>query len=455
MRRRVAALGLLLMVSVALLYVVPAGALSVGSIEVKSRRGMPFLAEIPLVMTQREQQQGITATIGTPQEYQEEGLQRADFIDRLAVTWIKGEHDVLRVTSKVSIYDAAFQLVLLVHVGQVTIVKTYPVVLFGSSAAPSAAAPAVTPPETKPVKEAAIKKSTIKEATIAPPPKAQPSSIPGVLQTWQQGLPPRYGPVESGTTLYHIVGQLGAPKGMIWQVIVRIWQANQTHFTGGNLHGLKSGSFLLLPSDLAASVSTLTSEEAQRIVAQQWDVWQTLRRTIQGRQSAVPSRYTSLARAVVAAEPILATPVASARASPAPATQPETESPSLTLATVTLPDELQPATASSADRRLVFRGLEEFLAQRLPQLAAQDNVPTTISAAELQTALQGLEDRLAQRFQTSVQQITLTPPPPSSSPTLLEKMLPAGSMVHVLVLENTLLLVVVAVVMWRWYRSGA
>jgi Tfp pilus assembly protein FimV len=448
------------MVSLALLHVDPVGALSIGSIEVKSRRGLPFLAEIPLVMTQREQQEGISATIGDQQEYQEEGVLRATFIDRLAVNWIKGTPDVLRVTSTEPISDAAFHLVLLVHVGKVTIVKSYAVVLFGSSAPPRVAAPAVAPPPPKPVKEMAAAPSPPKAkpveetVTTPPPPKAKPSPVPSALRTWQQGLPPRYGPVEAGATLYGIVGQLGVPKGMIWQVIVRLWQANQTKFTGGNLHGLKSGTHLLLPSDLAATASAMTSDEAQRVVAQQWDVWQTLRRTIQGRQSAVPSRHTSIARAVTPV-PVLSASVSGARASPTPAMLPSAESAPLALATVTLPTELQPATALPGDLRLVFRGLEEFLAQRLPQLEAPDNVPTTISAVELQTALQGLENRLVQRFQTSVQQVTLAQQPPSSSPTLLEQMLPVDSMVHVLVLENTLLLLVAAGVLWRWYRSGA
>lgn len=451
MMKRVATVGLVLMVSLTLLHAAPVRALSIGNIEVKSRRGMPFLAEIPLVMTQREQQQGISAAIGDQQEYQDEGVPRAEFIDRLAVSWIKGTPDILRVTSQEPISDATFHLVLLVHVEQVTVVKSYPVVLFGSSAPPRAAAPAVTPPSRPP---SPTPKSVNATATAPLPSKPKPSPMSSALQAWQQGLPPRYGPVKAGATLYSIVGQLGAPRGMIWQVIVSLWQANQTQFTGGNLHGLKSGTFLLLPSDLAARASAMTTEEAQRVVAQQWDVWQTLRRTIQGRQSAVPSRHTSIAQAVTPVQ-VLSVSMSDARASPAPETLPSAEPSPMGPATVVLPNELQPATALPSDLRLVFRGLEEFLAQRLPQLEAEDHVPTTISSVELKTALQGLEDRLLQRFQTSVQQVTLTQQPPSSSPTLLEQLLPADSMVHVLVLENTLLLLVAAGVLWHWYRSGA
>ena len=428
MNRRVAALGLFLMVGLALVDVAPVGALSVGNIDVKSRHGVPFLAEIPLLLGQRERQQGITVALGNRQDYQEEGLPRAELIDRLAVAWIKEPPDIIRITSQEPVLDAAFHLVLLVHSGQVTIVKTYRVEL---PAAPS-------PPQ------AMVRKETARPTTVSKP---EPPSISEALRAWQQGLPPRYGPVEKGKTLYSVVVQLGVPKEVIWQAVVRIWQANQAKFSGGNLHGLQSGSFLLLPPDLVEGIATMRIKEARDIIAEQWDQWQTLRRTLQGRQSVVPSRYTSVAlsqnRELSTPQPIaIVEPTPVSRASP------------LSVATVVLPTELQPTTQLAGDLRLVFRGLEEFLAQRLPELEGRDQMPASVSVVELQTALQGLEERLMQRFQTSVQQITITQQPPSSpTPTLLEQMLPSTSMVHVLVLENSLLLLIAVGILWRWYRS--
>jgi Tfp pilus assembly protein FimV len=423
-------LGLVLMVGLALINVVPVGALSVGNIDVKSRRGAPFLAEIPLTVGQRERQQGITVALGNRQDYQEEGLPRAELIDRLAVTWLKEPRDALRITSQEPVSEAAFHLVLLVHSGQVTIVQTYQVEL---PAAPS-------PPQVM----------ARQEATRTPPAlKPEPPSISETLRIWQQGLPPRYGPVEKGKTLYSVVVQLGVPTGVIWQAVVRIWQANQPQFSGGNLHGLQSGSFLLLPPDLAEGIAAMTIKEARDIIAQQWDKWQTLRGTLQGRQSVVPARHTSIALAqnhvLLPSQP---EPVAIVEATPVPRASP------LSVATVVLPTELQPTTQLAGDLRLVFRGLEEFLAQRLPELEGRDQAPTSVSVVELQTALQGLEERLMQRFQTSIQQVSITPQPPTSpTPTLLEQMLPSSSMVHVLVLENSLLLLIAVGVVWRWYRS--
>jgi Tfp pilus assembly protein FimV len=420
-----ATFGLVLMVGLALIDVASVGALAVGNIDVKSRRGTPFLAEIPLTLGQRERQQGITVTLGNRQDYQEEDLPRAELIDRLAVTWLKGQRDALRITSQEAVPDAAFHLVLLVHSGQVTIVKAYRVEI----------------PAASPSQASAPKKST-RVVTAS-----KPSSASSALRAWQQGLPSRYGPVEKGNTLYGIVMKLGLPKGTLWQAVVRIWQANQPKFSSGNLHGLRFGSFLLLPPDLADRIAAMTAKEARGIVAQQWDKWQTLRRTLQGRQSVVPSRHTSVALARNRV-PLMSKPAVIVEAMPVTMGLP------LSVATVVLPTELQPATQLAGDLRLVFRGLEEFLTQRLPELEGRGQVPTSISVVELQTALHGLEERLMQRFQTSVQQVTITQQPPTTpTPTLLEQMLPSGSMVHVLVLENSLLLLIAVGILWRWYRS--
>ncbi len=439
MNIRATTLGLALMIGLTLAHAAPLLALSVGDIAVQSRRGAPFLAEIPLKLNQRERDKGVSVMLGDGQDYREEGLRRAAVIDRLSVTLRQGTQDVINIFSKDPVQNAAFNLVLLVRSGQVTIVQTYAVKLPGAPAPPPTVARAVTTPVPKPSK---------RSATMTPSARPKSSSLSSDSQSWQQGLPERYGPVERGKTLYRIVVDLGVPKGSVWQAAVRIWQTNKRQFSGGNLHGLRSGTYLTLAPDLAKGVAAMSAKEAREIVSEQWEKWQAVRRTVQGRQSAVPSRHTSVARAkgIIPAQPKSA-PVVEAP-------PPESEGVPLSVATVVLPTELQPATALAGDLRLVFRGLEEFLAQRLPERGGGDNVTTFVSATELQTALQGLEERLLQQFQVSVEKVTITqqpsgPPPP----TLLEELLPSRSMVHVLVLENSLLLLLAVGILWRWYRT--
>ena len=61
-----------------------------------------------------------------------------EVIDLLGAVWHTGTRDTVRIMSKVPVQTPAFDLVLLVHAGQVTIVKTYRIVL---PAPPSPTAP--------------------------------------------------------------------------------------------------------------------------------------------------------------------------------------------------------------------------------------------------------------------------------------------------------------------------
>ena len=88
--------------------------------------------------------------------------------------------------------------------------------------------------------------------------------------------------------LYNIAQTLGVPTETLWQTIVLIWQANKAQFAGGNMHGLQSGTYLVIPPTLAGDIATLSKAEAQRMVAEQWEVWQ--ERTIGGRQQGAPPR---------------------------------------------------------------------------------------------------------------------------------------------------------------------
>ena len=288
MNTRTTTLGLILVIGLTLAYVVPLQAFSVGDIVVKSRRGAPFLAEIPLTLSPQERDRGVTVTFGDRNEYRDEGLRHAKVIDRLAVTWVKGTRDIIRIASKQPVRDAAFDLVLLIHLGQVTIVKTDHVKLPEPPAPPRTVAR--TPPPPAP-------KSPKVTATVKAPPKPKASVSLPALRAWVQGLPARYGPVESGKTLFRIVVDLGVSREVVWQAVVHVWQANKRQFFGGNLHGLQSGVYLTFSSDLAKDIAAMNTREARGIVSEQWEAWQGLRRAVQGRQSAVPSRSTSVARA--------------------------------------------------------------------------------------------------------------------------------------------------------------
>jgi hypothetical protein len=253
--------------------------------------------------------------------------------------------------------------------------------------------------------------------------------------------------------LYNIAQRLGTPIEALWQTIVLIWQANKAQFAGGNMHGLQSGTYLVIPPTLAEDIAMLSKAEAQRMVAEQWEAWQ--ERTIGSRQqSPLPQQETVvLTREAASPRPV----VTSLVQEPSLANKKEAASPP----PVVLPAAKSVPAAGAADVHAVLQSLEAFLAQRLPQRGEAGQAAAFVSTTELQGALQDLEGRLTQRLQEELQRTATAVPEArwsSQSPavekhTILEQWLPASSIVYVLAVENALLLLLVGSLIWRWYRS--
>src|SRR5437016_10623540 len=208
------------------------GAFAVGELTVHSHRGQPFVAAVRLLLGPRERDKDVEVTLGNQEVYRAEGFRRAAIIDTLKAIMAPGAHDMIRLSSSVPMQESAFDLVLSVRSGQLTIVKHYDVTLPAPASA-QIVAPLPTIAQVVPLTRApkAIAKST------RPPRRAE-----------------RYGPVERGETLYSIAKALHVPNEKIWQAIVALWRSNKGQFFAGNLHGLQAGTFLEVPSDLAESM---------------------------------------------------------------------------------------------------------------------------------------------------------------------------------------------------------
>src|ERR1043166_5456977 len=102
-------------------------AFAVGDIAVHSRRGEPFAAAIRLLLEARERDKEIEVTLGNQDAYQSEGVKRPAVIDAMQAVIPPATRDVIRLSSSAPLQETAFDLVLLVRVGQVTIVKHYTV----------------------------------------------------------------------------------------------------------------------------------------------------------------------------------------------------------------------------------------------------------------------------------------------------------------------------------------
>jgi hypothetical protein len=257
-------------------------------------------------------------------------------------------------------------------------------------------------------------------------------------------------------TLYGVAEDLGASKDALWQTVVLLWQANKPEFLGGNLHGLRTGTYLAVPANLAGEVTTMTRAEAQRIVAEQWDAWQALRQTAGGRQQIPPPEKEPV---VLARKPSPPKP----ETTPSPAVAPVAEGPPPPAA-IALPAGNPLPVAGGADVRALLQRAEELLAQRTSQTSGVGDMLAFVKTAELQTALQGLEERIMQRLQEALKPVADAQRELSSfsrsaaaldKQTLLEQWLPTNSIAYVLMVENALLLLLAGGMLWRWYRSRA
>jgi Tfp pilus assembly protein FimV len=485
MKTRATILGLVVVIGLSIAFPPHLQAFSVGEIEVRSSRGMPFVAEIPLVLEAQERSKGITVTLGDAKEYRAEGLTRSGTIDSLRANMTPGARDVIVLSSSTPVQEAAFDLLLLVHAGYITIVKTYHVVL---PLPPSLPAPQVSKaparlPQPRAERVTAPLPSTPPKTTLSKPP----------APAWVQQLPERYGPIERGSTLYSVAEELGVPKDLLWQAIVLIWRANKHEFLSENLHGLRKGILLTIPPDLPDNIATMGRTEAQRIVAEEWENWQALRQAASGQQDAMKTREESatLPKTVTSTSDKISSPDEQRPAPnehlPAPTAErasfadgPSASSDKTPVTGVNmsrLPKEQVTSSAAMVlpakgplrvvevtELRSALQGLEELLARRLPQGEVGKEMTTFVSAAELQTTLQGLEERLMQRLQESLAQATIRQRrgPVIDQASLLveqaswlETWVSSNTMVYVLAVESALLLLLTIGILWRWYRSRA
>jgi pilus assembly protein FimV len=421
-------------------------AFAIGDITVHSHRGEAFVADIRLLLEARERDKEIEVTLGTQETYQGEALKRPAMLDTLKVVLAPGTRDSLRLSSTVPLQEAAFDLVLLVRAGHVTIVKHYHVAI-------PAPAPVVVPivaplPTIAPVTPVASAPKAVTKATRSP------------------RRPGRYGPVGRGETLYSVAKTLHVPNDKLWPAVVVLWRANPGQFQGGNLHGLPVGTFLEVPSDLAESIALMRLAEAQEIVAAQWEEWRTLQRSGLSKQRVIVAVRDP---ETPATESTQRDPTAAAkRDATTPPAEQTTEPPAPGQAVV-LPVGTAGTMVSMVELQTVLQGLEERLMRRLAPTAQNPTqevrLPTAlVSISELQASIESLEERLTQRMQQMLSQTPepvrvrpRSPQPASASaqlPAAMEAAQPVALLLvpYLLVLTNVLLLLLVGVLVWLWLR---
>jgi len=312
-------------------------ALGLGQIEVKSRIGQPFLAEIPIISSDPAELENLQAELASPLVFARVGLQPPmGVVAELQFTSAldAAGKPVIRVTTTQPVNEPLLTFLVSVDWGQGRLVREYAALVDAprtvsapmqpaieetvvsepniierepETAAPATAAEA--PPATTP--EEKIEQSIAREENAAADAAAGDNAIPAAPQPEPQqqvavATPPRAPApsvarelsgdytVRRGDTLSEIAGRMEG-QASLDQAMIALLRANPDAFIDGNINRLKAGAVLDVPAgDELASVD---SAEARRLVAQHVQQWRDARR-------AVPQPALEGAAASAAAVPV-------------------------------------------------------------------------------------------------------------------------------------------------------
>ena len=494
-------------------------AFSVGEIAVQSATNEPFRAEVPFVLEPHERDRELEVLLGTPQDYQMEELERAPFLEHMHVILAPDKQDTIRIFSNVPVTDEAFELLVLVRSGKLTIVRNYHVELPESM--PTAAQQlAVAEPATR----------TADPDPITSPPPAPPAApepvIPPTLPSVeaQLDLPELYGPIRRGETMYNIVGRLNVPKAQRWQAVVLLWRLNHEQFLRGNLHGIRTGAYLEVPVDFAERLNAMSMTTSQQIIDSQWQAWRRRQVTTAAQALAMsmepdtpqpesppesyeepayeplpqpvvmpqvaetdilpeesapadgpvtaappqPSAVTQVTDTVIPPEEPVLDEAITAVAPPQPSAVPQVADSAAAVAppqVVRLPTDEASSFVSTQELKMLLGNLENRLLRRLAPVQEPQRTTPFVSSTDLQVSLQDLENRLTRRVEQMMDQAgvpraqkpSAQPNPTPLSPDGIEFVagLPMPPVAYLLTLINVVLLVFGLTLGWRWWKHNA
>lgn len=293
----------------------PAFALGLGQIEVKSQRGQPLLAEIPIVSSDPSELENLQARLASPDTFARIGLEPPQgIVSGLQFSVALGPRGdpVIRVTSQQPVDQALLTFLLEVDWGQGRLVREYSVLVdaprtVAAPAQPPIEAPTLAPSNTivrepEPAPAAAVVEPPVPpaESTAAvpapiadetPEEPAQPDNAIATAAPVAPPAPPAPRPpaqpaaaapaasgpitVQAGDTLGAIARSLDRDGHTLDQTMLALLRANPEAFIHGNINLVKRGAVLRLPQ--SDELSQYSAAEARAIVHQQIGQWREMR----------------------------------------------------------------------------------------------------------------------------------------------------------------------------------
>lgn len=404
----------------------PASALDIERIELKSGVGQPLLAEIPVVSAAPDDLRRLQARLASPATFARIGLERPHGLVatlRFQVARNAGGKPVIRVTSVAPVEQEFLKFLVQVDWGDGRLVREYSISLSAPDAIASPMPPSVGLPEAD--VPGFIERVTPREAiplaadvgpgvTEAAHARAQPIPLaasvptkppasttnvakkPAATATPAQGTDSRapsapglglapsagdYGPVRSGDMLSKIARDYVNDRHNLDQVMLALLRVNPDAFIGGNINLLRRGGILRAPPE--AELSRYDATEAAAMVQEHIRAWREGKPVLQQ-----PSALTTLAKRPASAMKALPPRVAPARLEISPATEDVERMAALHSGAAGdgAGDVLQKVAASPADSRAMrsaeFRELRARIAE-LDQLQRQQQALLSLKDAEL------------------------------------------------------------------------
>ena len=258
-------------------------AASLEKIEVASRLGEPFYAEVPLKLEANELVSKLFVEIAAPSDYKIFEVYRDPILKSIRADVASDKRGVrVELTSRSRIKSPFFNLVLKIRYGRVSHFKKFPVFLDvaksiqqAASMAPQPSVEAIKQPASQPPVQTSLTKSA--GQVFMPEPSTIDAAIvkpePEYYEGWART--DRYGPIVRGDTLSTVAERLRIDhRYTLNQVMQALFEKNSSSFDQENVNLMKAGSHLNVPT--AAEIEKHNKAESKHFLAEQEKIWKKL-----------------------------------------------------------------------------------------------------------------------------------------------------------------------------------
>jgi len=280
-----------------------AWAVSFGKMDVASKMGEPFYAEVLLRLSDNESLKKTSVELGNAADYRILEVYRNPVLDSVRADIVDDERGArVALSSDAALDEAFFNIILKIRYGRSTHYKKLPVFLDVPSIS---SGPVVKSPQAKKVL-ASVDASNIDPTTSAAfatkmPVGAQSSAKEAFdevddtagkavdsfepFDNWARTS--KYGPMVYGDTITTVAQRLRLDDTFTnKQVMVALFEKNKGQFSKENINLIKAGSYLDVPT--SQEVSKFSPKQANQILSEQTKAWKAMQKD---------SKYAALAEA--------------------------------------------------------------------------------------------------------------------------------------------------------------